>query len=412
MIYLDNAATTPVRPEVLEAMLPYLKEEYGNPSGLYLTAVKAKEAVEKARKTIADTLGCEEEEIYFTSGGTESDNWAIKSAVQTAAEQKSEGSNEKEREGETERADLLKNCHIITTQIEHHAVLRTCRALEREGCAVTYLRVNEMGQISLKELEKAIRPETVLLSVMMANNEVGTVQPVKEIGAIARRRHIFFHTDAVQAYGHLPISVKEMNIDMLSASAHKCGGPKGVGFLYLRRGVNLSPFMHGGGQERGRRAGTENVPGIVGFGKAAELAAVQMKQTEKETALMRDHLIRRLLTEIPYARLNGSWKNRLAGNCNISFQFTEGGALLILLDEEGICAAAGSACSTGSKEPSHVLKAMGIPDDIARGTLRLTIGHQNTMEEMDQVVESMKKCVARLRKNAGEYEDFRNHMPG
>lgn len=269
-----------------------------------------------------------------------------------------------------------------------------------------------MGQISLKELEKAIRPETVLFSVMMANNEVGTVQPVKEIGAIARRRHIFFHTDAVQAYGHLPISVKEMNIDMLSASAHKCGGPKGVGFLYVRRGVNLPPFMHGGGQERGRRAGTENVPGIVGFGKAAELAAVQMKQTEKETALMRDHLIRRLLTEIPYARLNGSWKNRLAGNCNISFQFTEGGALLILLDEEGICAAAGSACSTGSKEPSHVLKAMGIPDDIARGTLRLTIGHQNTMEEMDQVVESMKKCVARLRKNAGEYEDFRNHMPG
>ncbi len=393
-IYLDHAATTPVRPEVREAMLPYLKEQYGNPSGLYQLAVEAEEAMEAARKTIAATLGCETEEIYFTSGGTESDNWAIKSAVEAAKKRKDFGTGGR------------RCCHIITTQIEHHAVLHTCRALEEEGCEVTYLRVNEMGQISVRELEKAIRPDTVLISVMTANNEVGTIQPVREIGKIARRHHILFHTDAVQAYGHLPLPVKRLGIDMMSASGHKCNGPKGIGFLYVRKGVDLPPCIHGGGQERGKRAGTENVPGIVGLGMAARLAHTKMAEREKKTAAMRDYLIRRLLNEVPFARLNGSLRYRLAGNCNISFQFIEGAALLVLLDEEGICAAAGSACSTGSKEPSHVLKAMGLPDNIAHGTLRLTIGYQNTMEEMDRAVECIKKCVARLRQNSPEFEDY------
>ena len=381
---MDHAATTPVRPEVLGAMLPYLKEEYGNPSGMYRIAAEAKEAVETARKIIANTLGCEPEEIYFTSGGTESDNWAIKSVVRAAP----------------------RGCHIITTQIEHHAILHTCQAMEEEGCKVTYLKVNEMGQISLRELEKAIRPDTVLISVMSANNEVGTIQPIREIGTIARRHHILFHTDAVQAYGHLSLPVKKLGIDMMSASGHKCNGPKGIGFLYVRQGVNVPPFIHGGGQERDRRAGTENVPGIVGMGMAARLAYTRMEEREKKTAAMRDYLIRRLLNEVPYARLNGSWKWRLAGNCNISFQFIEGASLLVLLDEEGICAAAGSACSTGSGKPSHVLKAMGIPDHIAHGTLRLTIGYKNTMEEMDRTVECIKKCVTRLRKNSPEFEDY------
>lgn len=384
MIYLDNAATTPLLPEVLKEMLPYLEGQYGNPSGLYQISAEAKNAVENARKTIADTLGCEPEEIYFTSGGTEADNWAIKSVYRAGK----------------------KKCHIITSQIEHHAVLHTCQALEREGCAVTYLKVDEMGRISPEELEKAICPDTALITIMTANNEVGTIQPVRKIGEIARRHNIFFHTDAVQAYGHFPISVNKLGIDMLSASAHKFRGPKAAGFLYIKKDLDLPPFMHGGAQERGRRAGTENVPGIVGMGRAASLAHREMEEREQKTSAMRDYMIRRILGEIPFARLNGSWKNRLSGNCNISFQFVEGAALLVLLDEEGICAAAGSACSTGSKEPSHVLKAMGLPDNIAHGTLRLTIGYQNTMEEMDRAVECIKKCVARLRQNSPEFEDY------
>lgn len=384
MIYLDNAATTPLLSEVLKEMLPYLEGQYGNPSGLYQISAEAKNAVENARKTIADTLGCEPEEIYFTSGGTEADNWAIKSVYRAGK----------------------KKCHIITSQIEHHAVLHTCQALEREGCAVTYLKVDEMGRISPEELEKAICPDTALITIMTANNEVGTIQPVRKIGEIARRHNIFFHTDAVQAYGHFPISVNKLGIDMLSASAHKFRGPKGAGFLYIKKDLDLPPFMHGGAQERGRRAGTENVPGIVGMGRAASLAHREMEEREQKTSAMRDYMIRRILGEIPFARLNGSWKNRLSGNCNISFQFVEGAALLVLLDEEGICAAAGSACSTGSKEPSHVLKAMGLPDNIAHGTLRLTIGYQNTMEEMDRAVECIKKCVARLRQNSPEFEDY------
>lgn len=393
MIYLDNAATTPVRPEVQEAMLPYLKEQYGNPSGLYQLATESKHAVESARKTIADTLGCEPEEIYFTSGGTESDNWAIKAAVE-AWEKNNKGKNQE--------------CHIITTNIEHHAVLHTCQALEEKGCSITYLKVDERGQISIRELERAIRPNTALISVMFANNEVGTIQPIQKIGEIAQRHGIYFHTDAVQAYGHLPIAVKHLGIDMLSASGHKCNGPKGIGFLYVKKEVDLPPFIHGGAQERAHRAGTENVPGIIGMGKAAELAHVHMEIREAQTAAMRDHLIHRLLMEIPFTRLNGSQNRRLAGNCNVSFQFIEGAALLVLLDEEGICAAAGSACSSGSKEPSHVLQAMGIPDDIAHGTLRLTIGYQNTMEEMNRAVEIIKACVERLRKTSAEFEDYIN----
>lgn len=395
MIYLDHAATTPVRPEVKEAMLPYLTEQYGNPSGLYQLAADSKQAVESARKTIADTLDCEPEEIYFTSGGTESDNWALTAAV--------------ERWRRNNREDTEKKaCHIITTTVEHHAVLHTCQALEKEGCEVTYLKVNERGQISPEELEKAIRPNTALISVMFANNEVGTIQPIEKIGEIAKKYGICFHTDAVQAYGHLPISVRRLGIDMLSASGHKCNGPKGIGYLYVKKEVDLPSFIHGGAQERARRAGTENVPGIVGFGKAAELAHMRMELREAQTAAMRDYLIDRLLKEIPFTRLNGSQNHRLAGNCNVSFQFIEGAALLILLDEEGICAAAGSACSSGSKEPSHVLKAMGIPDAIAHGTLRLTIGYQNTMEEMNRAAEAIKKCVERLRKTSAEFEDYIN----
>ena len=387
MIYLDHAATTPVWPAVLEEMLPYLKGRYGNPSGLCRLSVQAAEAVRAARKQIAGTLGCEPEEIYFTSGGTESDNWAIKSAFKIVSKEKG-------------------SCHIITSQTEHHAVLHTCRALEREGAVVTYLPVDELGRVSPAQLEQAIRPDTGLISVMYANNEVGTIQPVREIGAIARRHHIYFHTDAVQAYGHLPIAVKDLGIDMLSASGHKCGAPKGIGFLYIKKGTGLLPFMDGGAQENGMRAGTENVAGIVGLGKAAEIAHVRMEEKRKRTADLRDHLIGRILSEIPFARLNGSRQERLEGNCSVSFQFVEGAALLLLLDEEGICAAAGSACTTGSRAPSHVLTAMGLPDEIARGTLRLTLGDDNTMDEIDQAVEAIKKCVARLRDTSGEYEDY------
>ena len=388
MIYLDHAATTPVRPEVLEEMLPYLKEMYGNPSGLCQRSMEAAKAVETARKRVADSLGCEPEEIYFTSGGTEADNWALKSSARMV---KNRG---------------VGSVHIITSQVEHHAVLHACEALERAGAAVTCLPVDERGRVSPAELERAIRPDTALISIMYANNEVGAIQPVREIGAIARSHHICFHTDAVQAYGHLPISVNELGVDMLSASGHKCGAPKGIGFLYIRKGTDLPPFMDGGAQERGRRAGTENVAGIVGLGKAAQLSQKEMRETEKKTAAMRDHLIGRLLKEIPFARLNGSRRDRLAGNCSISFQFVEGAALLLLLDEEGICAAAGSACSTGSRHPSHVLTAMGLPDDVARGTLRLTLGYGNTMEHINQAADAIRKCVAKLRETSGEYEDY------
>lgn len=387
VIYLDNAATTPVWPEVVDAMLPYYRENYGNPSGIYEFAAKRKKDIQNARKKIADSLGAEEQEIYFTSGGTESDNWALQSAATMAGDCKK---------------------HIITTQMEHHAILNTCVSLEKQGVEVTYLKVNENGMISPEELEKAIRPHTCLISVMYANNEVGTIQPIEKVSYVAKKHHVLFHTDAVQAYGHVTINVKMSGIDMLSASGHKLNGPKGIGFLYVNKDIDFPPFLHGGHQEGGKRAGTENVAGIIGLGKAAEIAETMIEEREEKVKAMRDYLMNRILTEIPYVRVNGSRKTRLSGNCNFSFQFIEGSSLLILLDTDGICASAGSACSSGQSSPSHVLSAMGVPDDIARGTLRLTIGSQNTMEEIDYTVECIKKHVRKLRAGSPEYEDYQN----
>lgn len=387
VIYLDNAATTPVWPEVVDAMLPYYRENYGNPSGIYEFAAKRKKDIQSARKKIADSLGADEKEIFFTSGGTESDNWALQSAVIMACSEKK---------------------HIITTQIEHHAILNTCLFLEKQGVEVTRLKVDENGMVSPEELEKAIRPNTCLVSIMYANNEVGTIQPIKQISHITKKYHVLFHTDAVQAYGHVPINVKTSGIDMLSASGHKLNGPKGIGFLYVSKDIELPPFLHGGHQEAGKRAGTENVAGIIGLGKAAGMAEEMRGKKEKKVKAMRDYLMDRIMTEIPYVRVNGSIKNRLPGNCNFSFQFIEGSSLLILLDTDGICASAGSACSSGQTAPSHVLSAMGVPDDIASGTLRLTIGYQNTMEEIDYTVECIKKHVRMLRAGSPEYEDYQN----
>lgn len=384
-IYLDNAATTKTAPEVVEAMLPYFTESYGNPSSIYSIGSKAKEAVTNARERIAGTLGAKTNEIYFTAGGSEADNWAL---IATA------------------EAYEAKGRHIITSKIEHHAVLHTCGYLEKKGYEVTYIDVDENGIIKLEELKKAIRPDTILISVMFANNEIGTIQPIAEIGAIAREHGILFHTDAVQAYGHVPIDVNEMNIDMLSASGHKFNGPKGIGFLYIRTGIKNRSFLHGGQQERGRRAGTENVTGIVGIGKAAELAFSSMEERGKKELALRDYLIRRIDEEIPYSRLNGDAKKRLANNVNYSFRFIEGESLLIMLDMKGVCASSGSACTSGSLDPSHVLLAIGLPHEIAHGSLRLTVSAENTMEEMDKTVEAVKEIVGKLRNMSPLYEDF------
>lgn len=385
LIYLDNAATTRTSSEVVAAMLPFFTENYGNPSSVYEFAGVSKKAVSDSRRLIAETLGAKENEIYFTAGGSEADNWALKAAAEAYAG---------------------KGKHIITTKIEHHAILHTAQYLEKRGFEVTYLDVDENGTVKLEELQKAIRPDTILISVMFANNEIGTVQPIREIGAIAKEHGILFHTDAVQAYGHLPIQVDEYGIDMLSASGHKLNGPKGIGFLYIRKGVKIRSFIHGGAQERKRRAGTENVPGIVGLGKAAELAARTMaERTEKERKL-RDHLIERVLNEVSYTRLNGHRTNRLPNNANFSFQFIEGESLLILLDGDGICGSSGSACTSGSLDPSHVLLAIGLPHEIAHGSLRLTLSHETTEEEIDYVVESIKRIVERLRNMSPLYEDY------
>lgn len=384
-IYLDNAATTRVYPEVAEEMLPYLTEEYGNASTMYQLAEGARAALQKSRDTMAAMIGCEGSEIYFTGCGSESDNWAL---IGIADSHRDRGN------------------HIITTAIEHHAILNTCEWLSDHGMEITYLNVDEEGRISLRELEEAIRPTTILISVMFANNEIGTIQPVREIGAIAHAHGILFHTDAVQAFGQVPIRVDDMNIDLLSASAHKLHGPKGVGFLYIRRGVKIHSYLHGGAQERGRRAGTENVPGIAGFGKAARMAAQDMSGRINREIKLRDHLIDRVLREIPYSRLNGSRKNRLPGNTNFSFQFVEGETMLILLDMAGICASSGSACSTGSQEPSHVLTAIGLPEELAHGSLRLTLNADNTVEEIDETVEELKKIIKRLRALSPEYQEF------
>lgn len=385
LIYLDNAATTKTAPEVVEAMLPYFTEQYGNPSSVYSFASGNKEVLAKQRETIAEVLGAKGNEIYFTAGGTEADNWALKA---TAEAYKSKGN------------------HIITSKIEHHAILHSAEYLEQHGFEVTYLDVDEDGKVDLQALKDAIRPTTILISIMYANNEIGTIQPVKEIGEIAHQHGILFHTDAVQAFGQIPIQVDECHIDMLSASGHKLNGPKGIGFLYIRTGVKTRSFIHGGGQERKRRAGTENVPGIVGLGAAVKRAAATMKErAEKETKL-RDELIRRIEEEIPHVKLNGHRKDRLPNNVNISFQFIEGESLLILLDMKGICGSSGSACTSGSLDPSHVLLAIGLPHEIAHGSLRLSLSEETTKEEIDYVVESLKEIIAQLRRMSPLYEDF------
>ena len=385
MIYLDNAATTKTAPEVVEAMLPYFTEFFGNASSVYGFAGNSKEAMAKARETIANSLGAKSNEIYFTAGGSEADNWALKA---------------------TAEAYKAKGNHIITTKIEHHAILHTAEWLEKNGFEVTYLNVDENGVVKLDELKAAIRPETILISVMFANNEIGTIQPIKEIGEIAKANGILFHTDAVQAFGQVPINVDELNIDMLSSSGHKLNGPKGIGFLYIRKGIKMRSFVHGGGQERKRRAGTENIPAIVGYGAAVERAISTMKErTDKEIEL-RDYLIDRVLKEVPYTRLNGHRTDRLPNNANFSFQFIEGESLLIMLDMEGICGSSGSACTSGSLDPSHVLLAIGLPHEIAHGSLRLTLSDETTKEDIDFVVEKVKEIVARLRDMSPLYEDF------
>ncbi len=386
LIYLDNAATTKTAPEVVEAMLPYFTENYGNPSSVYEFASVSKKAVTDARETIASVLGAKTNEIYFTAGGSEADNWALKA---------------------TYEAYKSKGNHIITTKIEHHAILHTCEYLEKQrGARVTYLDVDENGVVKLEELEKAITPETILISVMFANNEIGTIQPIKEIGMIAKEHDILFHTDAVQAFGQVPINVEEYHIDMLSSSGHKINGPKGIGFLYIRKGVKSRSFIHGGAQERKRRAGTENVPGIVGYGCAAKRAVETMEKRTAKEIEMRDYLIKRITTEVPYTRLNGDPVKRLPNNINISFQFIEGESLLIMLDMDGICASSGSACTSGSLDPSHVLLAIGLPHEIAHGSLRLTISEETTKEDADYVVERIKKIVEHLRSMSPLYEDF------
>ena len=384
-IYLDHAATTAARPEVVEAMLPYFTEKFGNPSSVYTFSQQNKAVITQCRDVIANSLNAKSNEIYFTAGGSESDNWALKATAEAYAS---------------------KGKHIITTKIEHHAILHTAQYLEQRGFEVTYLDVDENGIVKLDQLKAAIRPDTILISVMFANNEIGTIEPIKEIGEIAHEHGIIFHTDAVQAYGQVPIDVDEYHIDMLSASGHKLNGPKGIGFLYIRTGLKLRSFVHGGAQERSRRAGTENVTGIVGLAKAVEIAFATMEERTKKETAMRDHLIDRLLAEVPYARLNGHRTKRLPNNVNISFQFIEGESMLIMLDMKEICASSGSACTSGSLDPSHVLLAIGLPHEIAHGSLRMTLGEENTMEEMDYVADQIKEIVTKLRAMSPLYEDF------
>lgn len=376
MIYLDNAATTRTAPEVVETMLPYFTEYYGNAGSIYGLAGESRKALLRARETIAGTLGAEANEIYFTAGGSESDNWALKAVFEAWQD---------------------KGRHIITSRIEHHAVLHTCEYLEKMGARVTYLDVDSEGLVDPGQLERAIRPDTILLSVMAANNEVGTIQPVKEIGEIAAAHGILFHTDAVQAYGHLPLAVQECHIDLLSASAHKFNGPKGAGFLYVGKKAGIRSFIHGGQQERGRRAGTENVPGIVGMAAAARRAHEHMEERAQKERMLRDYLIGRIETEIPDVALNGHRTKRLPNNVNFSFADMEGETMLIMLDMAQICASAGSACTSGAVDPSHVLLAMGLSKERARGSLRLTLSEENTREELDTVVEELARIVARVR---------------
>lgn len=384
-IYLDHASTTPVRAEVLEAMLPYFSEEFGNPSSIYPLGQEASDALAEARETIANAIGAKPREIFFTSGGTESDNWAIKGFM---------------------HANASKGKHLITSAIEHHAVLHTCESLEREGFEVTYLPVNEHGIVSVEDFKTAIRPDTILASIMFANNEIGTIEPIAELAATAHEAGAVFHTDAVQAFGHEPIDVNELGIDMLSASSHKIYGPKGVGLLYVRKGVNLQNLLDGGQQERGKRGSTENVPGIIGFAKATELAQVDLLLERDRQRALRDHAIKRILAEIPDAKLNGSWEDRLANNVNFSFEFIEGEGMLLQLAARGICVSSGSACTSGSLDPSHVLLAIGLPHEIAHGSLRLTIGRSTTQEDVDFTIDSLKTTLENLRMMSPLYEDY------
>ena len=383
IIYFDNAATTPIRPEVYDAIRPYIESCYGNPSSVYKLARESKKAVDLARKQVADAINADSGEIFFTGCGSESDNWAIKGVALALKD---------------------KGKHIITTNIEHHAILHTCEFLEENGYEVTYIPVDEYGMVSADDIKKAIRPDTILVSVMTANNEIGTIEPIKEIGAVCREKGVYFHTDAVQAVGHIKIDVKEMNIDLLSLSGHKIGAPKGIGALYIKKGVKIKNLIHGGQQEKGRRAGTENVIGIAALGKAIELAVSEMEDTTERLKYLRDKIINGVLKNIEYSRLNGHPEERLPGNVNISFEFIEGESMLLMLDAKGICASSGSACTSGSLDPSHVLLAIGLPHEKAHGSLRISLGYQNTEEEVDKLLEVLPPIVQRLREMSPLYE--------
>lgn len=382
-IYLDHAATTYVKPEILETMLPYFTEKFGNASSIYTIGRESKKAIEESRDKVASALGAQSREIFFTGSGSEADNWAVKGVAY---------------------ANKSKGNHIITTSIEHHAILHTCQYLESEGFEVTYLPVDENGLVTPEQVRDAIKPNTILISIMFANNEIGTIQPIAEIGKIAREKGVYFHTDAVQAVGNIPINVEEMNIDMLSMSAHKFYGPKGAGALYIRKGVKITSFMHGGAQERGRRASTENIAGIVGLGNAIELATKNLEEHNKKLLALRDRTIEEIKKQIPFVRLNGDRYKRLPGNVNFSFEFIEGESLLLMLDMKGIAASSGSACTSGSLDPSHVLLAIGLPHEIAHGSLRLTFGDENTQEDVDYLLDVLPMIVQRLREMSPLYE--------
>jgi len=391
IIYMDHAATTSTKKDVVDAMIPYFTEYFGNPSSIYGIARESKKAVDAARAQVAKALGADPDEIYFTSGGSESDNWAIKGVAS---------------------ANRKRGNHIITTGIEHHAVLHTCQFLEKEGFVVTYLPVDQYGLVDPNELEKAITDKTILISVMYANNEIGTIEPIAELGDVARKHKVYFHTDAVQAIGNVPIDVKAQNIDLLSLSAHKFYGPKGAGALYIKKGVRIENLIHGGGQERKKRAGTENLAGIVGMGKAIRLATADIPGHNRKIQAMRDRLIKTVLEKIPHTRLNGHPEKRLPGNFNVSFEFIEGESMLLWLDDDGICASTGSACTSGSLEPSHVLLATGLPVEVSHGSLRLTLGDANTDEDVDTVLEVLPKVVSRLREMSPLYQKERTVKDG
>lgn len=385
MIYMDNAATTRMSERAFEAMRPFFMEQFANPAGTYSFAAAGNAAVENARAQVAKVIGAKANEIFFTCGGTESDNWALKGVMQ---------------------ANAAKGKHLIISAIEHHAILHTADTLKKQGFDVTVLPVDSDGVVAAAAVEAAIRPDTVLVSIMAANNEIGTVEPLAEIGAVCHAHGVLFHTDAVQAFAHIPLNVNAMQIDLLSASAHKFHGPKGVGMLYVRRGVKIANFMDGGAQEKRRRAGTTNVAGIVGMGAAAEEAAANMEAAMPKVAAIRDHIIARIESEIPYAKLNGHRTNRLPGNVNFCFRFIEGEGMLMLLDANGICASSGSACTSGSLDPSHVLLAIGLPHEIAHGSLRLSLSEETTMEEADKAVDALKEIIPRLRSMSPLYEDY------